>query len=301
MKQILSLLAIGILGAWTTAAQTTASGQAGASTQSQTAVQADNSGAKASGNGSAATSASATGNAGNNSASISNGSKIDATLATSLDAKRSKPGDQVEARAAQDVKQDGKVVLKKGTRLVGHVTQAQARASGQTQSQLGIVFDHAVLKDGQEVPFSASIQALAAAQSAAAASTGADDVLASGGGMGSAQGSARSGGGLAGGVASTAGATAGATTGAVMNTASSVSSTAGGTLNTAAHSTGAVGGLTSTGRLASNSSGVFGLEGLSIDSAASSATQGSMIVSATKNVHLDSGTQLLLRTTGQVQ
>jgi hypothetical protein len=301
MKQILSLLALGILGAWTTAAQTTASGQAGASTQSQTAVQADNSGAKASGNGSAATSASATGNAGNNSASISNGSKIDATLATSLDAKRSKPGDQVEARAAQDVKQDGKVVLKKGTRLVGHVTQAQARASGQTQSQLGIVFDHAVLKDGQEVPFSASIQALAAAQSAAAASTGADDVLASGGGMGSAQGSARSGGGLAGGVASTAGATAGATTGAVMNTASSVSSTAGGTLNTAAHSTGAVGGLTSTGRLASNSSGVFGLEGLSIDSAASSATQGSMIVSATKNVHLDSGTQLLLRTTGQVQ
>ena len=54
------------------------------------------------------------------------GTKIDATLATSLDAKRSKPGDEVEARAEEDVKQDGKVVLKKGTRLVGHVTQAQA-------------------------------------------------------------------------------------------------------------------------------------------------------------------------------
>jgi len=62
-----------------------------------------------------------------------------------------------------------------------------------------------------------------------------------------------------------------------------------------------VGGLTSTGRLASNSSGVFGLEGLSIDSAASSATQGSMIVSATKNVHLDSGTQLLLVATSQAR
>ena len=172
MKRILSILAIGVLGASVAAAQTTASGQAGASTQSQTNVQTNNSGAQASGNGSAGASSSmsskssANANAGNNSANISNGSKIDATLATSLDAKRSKPGDEVEARAAEDVKQDGKVVLKKGTRLVGHVTQAQARAKGQTQSQLGILFDHAVLKNGKEVPFNASIQALASAQSA---------------------------------------------------------------------------------------------------------------------------------------
>jgi len=297
MKRILLVLAIGSLGAWATAAQTTASGQAGASTQSQTTVQTNKSGAQASGNGMASMSGAA--NAGNDSASISSGSKIDATLATSLDAKRSKPGDEVEARAAEDVKQDGKVVLKKGTRLVGHVTQAQARAKGQTQSQLGIVFDHAVLKNGQEMPFSASIQALASAQSAA--NSGAGDITASGAGMGAAQGSARGGGGLAGGVASTATSTAAATSGTVMNTASSVPSAAGGTMNTAMHSTGTVGGLTSTGRLASNSSGVFGMEGLSIDSAASSATQGSMIVSTTKNVHLDSGTQLLLRTTGQAQ
>jgi hypothetical protein len=303
MKQIFSLLAIAMLGAWATAAQTSASGQASASTQSQNAAQASKPEARASASGSAAaaSSASAIAKEGNNSASISNGSKIDATLATSLDAKRSKPGDEVEARAAEDVKQDGKVVLKKGTRLVGHVTQAQARAKGQTQSQLGIMFDHAILKNGQEVPFNASIQALAAAQTAAAASTGADDIVASGSGMASGQGMARSGGGLAGGVASTAGTTAGAATGSVMNTASSVPATAGGSLNTVTRSTGAVGGLTSTGRLASNSSGVFGMEGLSIDSAASSATQGSMIVSATKNVHLDSGTQLLLLTTAQAQ
>jgi hypothetical protein len=305
MKRIFLLLAIGTLGAWTSAAQTTASGQAGASAQSQTTVQKNNSGAQASGSGSSTTSSSmptstsATANAGNASASIPNDAKIDATLATSLDAKRSKPGDEVEARTEEDVKQDGKVVLKKGTHLVGHVTQAQARANGQTQSQLGIVFDHAVMKDGQEVPFSASIQALASAQSAAA--TGADNMMASSGGMGAMQGSARSGGGLLGGVPSNAGATATGTTGAVMNTSSSVPLSTGGTLNTVTHSTGAVGGLNSMGRLASNSSGVFGLDGLSIDSAASSATQGSMVVSATKNVHLDSGTQLLLRTTGQAQ
>jgi hypothetical protein len=297
MKRILLLLAIGALGAWTTAAQTTASGQAGASAQSQASAGTNKAGAQTSSNGMASNSSSA--NAGNNSASISNGSKINATLANSLDAKKSKPGDQVEARATEDVKQDGKVVLKKGTRLIGHVTQAQARANGQTQSQLGIMFDHAVLKNGQQMPFNASIQALAAAQSATAASADTDNITASGGGM--AQGSARSGSGLAGGAASTAGATAGAASGTVMNTASSVPSAAGGSLNSATRSTGAVGGLTSTGRLESNSSGVFGLEGLSLNSAASNATQGSLIVSTTKNVHLESGTQLLLQTTAQAQ
>jgi hypothetical protein len=305
MKRTFLLLAIGTLGACTAVAQTSPSGQAGASAQSQTAVRANNSGAQAAGSGSATSSGSlastssstpAPVNATNNYASISSGTKIDATLATSLDAKRSKPGDDVEARTEEDIKQDGKVVLKKGTHLVGHVTQAQARAKGQTQSELGIVFDHAVLKNGEEVPFSASIQALASGQQAAG-STGADDMMASGGGMGSMRGTARGGGNLVGGVASTTG----STTGAVMNTASSMPVAAGGSLNAVAHSSGAVGGLNSTGRLESSSSGVFGLDGLSLDSAASTATQGSTIVSSTKNVHLDSGTQLLLRTTGQVQ
>src|SRR5580692_7829305 len=153
MKRTFLFLAIGILSAWATAAQTTATGQAGASAQSQTSMQGNNSGVQASGNGSAA--ASATANAVDNSPSILNGTKIDASLATSLDAKRSKVGDEVEVRTEEDVKQDGKVVLKKGARLVGHVTQAQARANGQSQSQLGIAFDHAVLKNGQEIPFSA--------------------------------------------------------------------------------------------------------------------------------------------------
>jgi hypothetical protein len=154
-----------------------------------------------------------------------------------------------------------------------------------------------VLHDGQEVPFNATIQALASAQSATAATAGSDDMMASGGAMGAVSGTTRGGGGLVGGVASTAG---GATSG-VVNTASSVPVNAGGTLNSATRATGSVGGLSSTGRLMSNSSGVFGLEGLSINSAASNATQGSMIVSSTKNVHLDSGTQMLLSASGEAK
>src|SRR5712692_7971490 len=143
----------------------TAAAQSGTSAQAQGSAQTNKSGAQASGNGSASTSTSASANAGKNSSDISSGTKIDATLANSLDVKKNKPGDRVEARAAQDVKQDGKVVLKKGTRLVGHVTEAQARSKEQAQSQLGIVFDHALTSDGQEIPLNATIQALAAGQS----------------------------------------------------------------------------------------------------------------------------------------
>jgi hypothetical protein len=302
MKRILSIALVGMFGAWTVAAQSSASVQGGASAQTQASVQTDKAGAQASGSGSASASGSSkaekdsVGMAGGSSqAAVASGSKIDATLTRPLDAKKNKPGDQVEARTNEDVKQNGKVVMKKGTRLVGQVTQAQARESG--QSQLGIVFDHAVLNNGQEVPLNASIQALAAAQSAATLTPASDDMMTSGSGMGTVSGTARGGGGLVGGVASTAG----ASTASVVNTAESVPVNAGGTLNAATRSTGAVGGLTSTGRLTSSSSGVFGLQGLSLDSAASSATQGSMIVSSPRNVHLDSGTQMLLTASGDTR
>ncbi len=293
MKILVSILAIGLFGVSGAAAQTSASAQAGASAQGQSSVQANKSGANASAGGMGATSASA--QAGKSSANITDGTKIDAALVKPLDAKRNKPGDPVEARTTQDLKQDGKVVLKKGTPLIGHVTQSQARANGQAQSQLGVVFDRAIPRKGEEVPFNATIQALAVAQSAATATP--DDMMASGGAAGEISGGARSGGGLVGGVASTAGATGGT----VMNTSSTMSSATGGSLSTVSRSAGAVGGLTSAGQLTSNSSGVFGLQGLSLDSAASSPTQGSMIVSSTKNVHLDSGTQMLLSTSGQAK
>src|SRR5882762_10434762 len=226
VKRILPIVMVGILGVGTATAQSSASVQSGTSAQSQGSVQTNKSGAQTSGSGSASTSTSASANAGNSSVDISSGTKIDATLATSLDAKKNKPGDRVEARAAQDVKQDGTVVLKNGTRLVGHVTEAQARTKEQAQSQLGIVFDHALTNNGQEIPLNASIQALAAARSSVDAAAGSDDIVASGAGMGSASGAARTGGGLMGGVASTAGATAGT----VMNTAGSASGNAGGNL-----------------------------------------------------------------------
>jgi hypothetical protein len=103
-------------------------------------------------------------------------------------------------------------------------------------------------------------------------------------------------GGLLGGATSTVGSTVGAAT-------STTGNLAGGVVNTATHTTGAigssVGGTSSTAtELTSATTGVVGLDGLQLQSAGSSATQGSVIASPGKNVSLDSGTRLLLRVVG---
>jgi hypothetical protein len=57
-----------------------------------------------------------------------------------------------------------------------------------------------------------------------------------------------------------------------------------------------IGGLNAAGQFTSNSRGVFGLNGLSLSSVATNNTQGSVITSAGKNVHLDGGTRMLMVT-----
>jgi hypothetical protein len=266
--------------------------QASSSASSSASLQADKSGAAASGNTATASSA----KAGHNSASLSSGTAMNATLSQPVDAKKNKPGDPVTAKTTEATKSDGKVVIPRGSKLVGHVTECKQRSKEEKESAMGIVFDKAILKNGEEVPLNVTIQAIAAAQTAGASSVGGDDLAAGGGAMGSAR---ASGGGALGGVRSTAG----AATGAVTNTAASAGGVAGGavnsTVNAAGAARGAVGGLNAAGQLASNSQGVFGLEGLNLNAAAANSTQGSLITSTSRNVHLDSGTQLLLLTQGQ--
>ena len=298
MKRTGFVFLAGILFANVAAAQTQADAQAGAQTSGQASVQAGKTQAQGSGSASAASAASAQN--GQTNASLGSGAAINAELTTPVDSKKAKPGDPVAARTTEPAKSNGKTVIPKGCKLVGHVTQASSRAKGDSESALGIVFDKAILKNGQEVPLNVAIQALASAQSAAVASGGNDTGIMSGAG-GSAMGSGRaSGGGALGGVTSTAGATAGT----VTNTAANVGNTAGGTLNSTtgsatnavAASKGAVGGLNAAGELTSSSQGVFGLQGVNLSSTTTGAAQGSLITSAGKNLHLDRGTQMLLVT-----
>src|SRR5579859_2067541 len=139
-----------------------------ASTQSNTSVSADVSkqGGQASANGSSGASGAAS--AGNSRAALAGGSTINAELNAPLDSKKCKPGDPVKARTTQPAKSGGRTVLPKGTRLVGHVTRASSRARGDSESAMGIVFDKAILKNGEEVPLNVAIQAIASSQASAA-------------------------------------------------------------------------------------------------------------------------------------
>jgi hypothetical protein len=226
---------------------------------------------------------------------------MNALLNAPVDSKKAKPGDEVTARTTEAVKTDGKTVLPKGTKLVGHVTQASARSKGEAESALGVVFDKAILKNGQDMPLNAGIQALAAAQTSTAIAG--SDIDAVGGAGGSAGGYGPAGGrGALGGVGAAAGGAVGGVTNTAANVGSTAGATAGGTLNSASSiagsSRGAIGGVNAAGQLTSNSQGVFGLNGLNLSSAASNDTQGSLITSTGKNVHLDSGTRMLLVTQG---
>lgn len=236
-------------------------------------------------------SANSAGNPG--SAALSSGSTLQAELTKSVDAKKAKPGDEVTAKLTQDLKSDGKVVLHKGSKLVGHVTEAQAHSKEHSESKLGIVFDKAIPKGGGEVAFNGVIQAIAPPLQSSVAAGG--DAM---GGMSApAGGGARStSGGMLSGVGGVAGSTLGGATGAVGGTTSSVAgatgATANGTLGSATQGLGANGALTGASR------GALSMPGVNLTSAASGATQASIISSADHTVKLDSGTQMVLQVTG---
>jgi hypothetical protein len=281
--------------------------QAGAN--GSTTVQTDKSGVRAS----SASSTNASAQAGNNSADIASGTTTNATLSHPVDARRNKQGDEVTAKTTEAVRSDGKVIIPKGSTLKGHVTQAIAREGANSQSALGITFDRVVMSGGREMPVNFTIQAISAAKTMASTSSSfGDSALSSGGSMGggAAGGGHSSGGGLLGGVGSTAsgavgtaggvaGNVGGATAGTV-NSATNLSGNAGGAVRGTTRGT--TGGLNSAGQLTSNSQGVFGLNGLNLQSATSGSggAQGTLITSPDRNVHLDSGTRMLLAAQGQV-
>src|SRR6516162_6220334 len=55
------------------------------------------------------------------------GAELNATLSQTVDARKAKPGDAVSATLTEDVRANGRLLLLRGTMLVGRVTEAQAR------------------------------------------------------------------------------------------------------------------------------------------------------------------------------
>jgi len=211
---------------------------------------------------------------------IAPGSIIPVKLTKTIDSKKVTIGNEIEAQVTDDLKTgNGEVVLPKDTKIMGHVTEAQARTKQQKESQVGLAFDRAVMKNGTDISLPVTIQAIIAPPSL---STSNETGTENSGPMGSGQsmGGSRSG---------NMGERPGMGTGASSPTASS-SSSAGG------WPTGAQDGTNAHQPITTKTQGIVGISNLKLETAAN-ATEGSIIGSDKTNVKLESGTLMLLRVT----
>jgi hypothetical protein len=215
-------------------------------------------------------------------ASLAGGTVLNATLNSSIDSKKAKPGEQVIAHTTEAVKStDGRMILPNGTKIIGHVTQASARSNGQGQAMLALQFDKAVLKDKQEIPLNVVIQAIAApAQSAPPAFN--DTGRATTGPGSSGPGSSGPGSSAPSNNPSMSGSRGARPEGTPPTDpypAGNPNAASGGESNSA-------------GPLPANMKGVYGLDGVRLSANANG--EGTVLTSTAKNVHLDGGTRLLL-------
>jgi hypothetical protein len=213
------------------------------------------------------------------------GTKIDAVLSSTLDARKNQVGDAVAATTTGAVKLAGSVALPKNAKLVGRVVEARARATGQAESSLAILFESALLKDGREVALHVVVGALAAPASAALED---DAAFAAPPASSPPRASSSAGSGSHPGVG-----------GVVANTTAAAAGTANTAVNTVEKTTASTsGGVTATGNAAGGAGAplpgvVRGLEGIEL--ASIEATGTARVSSRSRNVHLDAGTRLTLR------
>jgi hypothetical protein len=80
-------------------------------------------------------------------------------LTKSLDSRKLSAGDSIEAKVTSELRWNGTVVPR-GSKVMGHISEASSRAKGAPASALGIVFDRIALKDGTDLPLKANIQAV---------------------------------------------------------------------------------------------------------------------------------------------
>jgi len=208
------------------------------------------------------------------------GTKFTAQLESSLDAKTAKPGDEISARVSQNVKENGRVAIRKGDRLVGHVTEVKSGAND--GSMLGIKFDRLV--SGSETMRTNAVLASIISTPSEMRSENEEapePMIAPG------PAPARAGGGLLGGAGSTVGRTASTVGGATGGLESAVGTTTRGTLGATTGLPAQAGAMLSTPIRAVRVSSVTGAQG--------SAESSSMLSTRQGNLRLESGTRLQFR------
>jgi hypothetical protein len=88
-------------------------------------------------------------------------SKVFAVLSTSIDTKTAARGDEVSLSTMNDLLVGGKVVIPKGSKLIGRVSSVSVRGKNAAKSALAIVIEKAIVQD-KEIPLQAIVAAIAA-------------------------------------------------------------------------------------------------------------------------------------------
>jgi len=206
-------------------------------------------------------------------ATLPSGTAVNAELNSSVDSKKARVGDKVEAHTTEEIKYAGKTIVPIGAKIVGHVTEATARSKGDSGSTLAIQFDKAIPRKGEEIPLNVAILAIAEPQSdfsGGSAGPGSDPM---------------------------SGTAPAATSGSPMGTSHTPTASPGRPSYPADGPSSLPSALKA---LPADSRGVYGLKDLKLMVTSSSAGLATIITSSRKNVHLDGGTRLLLVVPEQV-
>lgn len=225
------------------------------------------------------------------------GTQLEALLDGEINSGKNKPGDKFIMRTAKDIRLENGLVLKKGTKLIGRVAEAQRFDKSSGSSKLVLVFDELNNKELSGA-LTATIVSVARADSSSALSSMQDDPFGDIDASGMSRGEARAGasGGLLGSVTGTAGSAIGSTVGAAGETLGSATGRTTATVDSGVKAAGETAGDLSTaasGTVRAAADAAAGTSSLAL--AASSETAGSSVLTLQgKDLKLEKGSRFLL-------
>lgn len=160
MKTILAIVAVAAFTATAGAQQSTTSGAASAMGSAHSSV--SHASSSAASTAEASTAGSAATQAGRASASAAQATQVSARLTRELNSKHARVGEQVLAKTTSTARLSDGTRLPRGTRLLGHVTQVQAKSRAHHDAHLAFAFDRAILRNGREIPIHAFMRSISA-------------------------------------------------------------------------------------------------------------------------------------------
>jgi type IV secretory pathway VirB10-like protein len=74
--------------------------------------------------------------------------------------KKLKDGDTVVCTTVSALHSGSGMMIPSGSKVIGHITQAEARSKGDSQSSLAMVFDKIQMPNGTAIPMKGTLQAI---------------------------------------------------------------------------------------------------------------------------------------------